>query len=174
MRIRNGSWSALLLCAAFVHAQDFSIPDFNLDSIAAKATEKAEINLDGPLLQMATQNAPDDLKGKLGMLKRVLVISYKFDKEGQYSESDLEGVRKAALKGAGWTRLLRTKDQQGSAEIYMQSQGGKPAGFLLIAAKPRELAVIHAAGSVELASLQEFVASTIKFDLASAGKTEGN
>lgn len=174
MRIRNSSLiTALLLCAGFVHAQDFSIPGFNLDSIAAKATEKAEINLDGSLMQMAIQNVPDELKSKLGMLKRLVVLSYKFDKEGQFSESDIEGVRKFALSGNGWTQLLRTKEPKESAEIYVQNQGGKPTGILLIATKPKELTIINAAGTVELASLQEFVASTIKFDLPSAGKTDG-
>jgi hypothetical protein len=42
-------------------------------------------------------------------------------------------------------------------------QGDKPAGFLLISAEPKELTVIHVAGSIQLAQLKELVDSTIKF-----------
>jgi len=55
----------------------------------------------------------------------------------------------------------------------MQSQGGKTTGFLLIAAEEKELTVLHVAGSIDLASLQEVVKSTIAYDLSTAGAPAG-
>ena len=50
----------------------------------------------------------------------------------------------------------------------MLSQDGKPGGFLLISAEPKELTVVHVVGSIDLASLQEVVNSTIHYDLKGA------
>jgi hypothetical protein len=50
----------------------------------------------------------------------------------------------------------------------MLSQNGKTAGFLLISAEPKELTVVHIVGSIDLASLQAVVKSTISYDLKSA------
>ena len=51
----------------------------------------------------------------------------------------------------------------------LSSQDGKPQAFLLIAAEPKELTVVHVVGSIDLASLREVVNSTIHYDLKGAG-----
>ena len=139
--------------------------DFNLDAVAARAKQKAEVTLEGPLLEMAMKNAPDKLKDKLGAVTRVVVRHYEFDQVGQYSDSDLDSVRKVVSIGTDWTRAVNVKEEKESVEIYMQSQGGKTTGFLLIAAEPKELTVVQVAGSIDLASLKEVVNSSIKYDL---------
>ena len=53
--------------------------------------------------------------------------------------------------------------------MAMFIQDGKPGGFLLIAAEEKELSVVYVVGSIDLASLQEVVKSTIQYDLKSAG-----
>jgi hypothetical protein len=107
--------------------------DFNLDAVAAKAKEKAEVTLEGPLLEQAMKSAPDKLKDKVGNLSLVVVRHYEFDKPGQYADSDLDSVRKVVSSAPGWTRIINVKEEKESVEIYMQSQGGKTSGFLLIA-----------------------------------------
>jgi len=147
--------------------------DFNLDAVAAKAKEKAEITLEGPLLEQAMKSAPDKLKDKVGNLSRVVVRHYEFDKPGQYAESDLDNVRKVVSSAPGWARIINVKEEKESVEIYMQSQGGKTSGFLLIAAEQKELTVVHVVGTIDLASLQEVVKSTIAYDLSTAGAQQG-
>ncbi len=116
--------------------------------------------------------APEKVKGVAANVSRVFVRNYEFDKPGQYSDADLEKLRKQVSDGSGWSRILSTKEEHESNEIYMFSQDGKPGGFLLIAAEEKELSVVYVVGSIDLASLaslKEVVKSTIQYDLKSAG-----
>ena len=139
--------------------------DINLDSLSAKAKDKAEITLEGPLLTQALQNVPEKVKGAVGNVSRVVVRHYEFEKTDQYSDSDLETIRKQL---SSWSRVINVKEDHESTEIYMLNQDGKPGGFLLISAEPKELTVVHIVGSIDLASLQAVVKSTISYDLKSA------
>ena len=143
--------------------------DINLDAIAAKAVKKAEVTLEGSLLTEALKNVPDKAKGSLGNISRVLVRNYEFDKPGQYADADLDGIRKQASSASGWSRIVSTKEEHESVDIYMLNQGGKPGGFLLIAAEEKELTVVNVVGSIDLASLQEVVKSTVQYDLTHVG-----
>jgi len=140
--------------------------DINLDALAAKAKEKAEVTLEGSLLTQALQNAPEKVKGAVANVSRVVVRHYEFATDGQYSDSDLEAIRKQV---STWSRVINVKEEHESTEIYLLSQNGKTAGFLLISAEPKELTVVHVAGSIDLASLQEVVNSTIHYDLKGVG-----
>jgi len=147
--------------------------DINLDALSAKAKEKAEITLEGPLLTQALQAAPDKVKGVAANLSRLLVRHYEFEQTGQYSDGDLDGLRKQVSSGTGWSRVLNSKEEHESVEIYMlPGQSGKLGGFLLIAAEQKELTVVHVVGSIDLASLaslKEVVNSTIHYDLKDVG-----
>jgi len=140
--------------------------DINLDALASKAKDKAEVTLEGPLLAQMLQQAPEKVKGAAASVSRVVVRHYEFAADGQYADSDLDAIRKQV---ATWSRLLNVKEGHESTEIYMLSQNGKPAGFLLISAEPKELTVVHVVGSIDLANLQAVVKSTISYDLKSAG-----
>jgi hypothetical protein len=140
--------------------------DINLDSLSAKAKEKAEITLQGSLLTQALQMAPDKVKAAVGDVSRVVVRHYEFENAGQYSDTDLDSIRKQV---SSWSRLLNVKEEHESTEIYMMTKDGKPAGFLLISAEPKELTVVHVVGSIDLASLREVVNSTIHYDLKGVG-----
>jgi hypothetical protein len=163
----------MLLTAMFCLA--LSLParaqgvDINLDSLSAKAKEKAEVTLEGSLLTQALQKAPEKVKGAVANVSRVVVRHYEFATDGQYADSDLEAIRKQVSNSAGWSRVINVKEERESTEIYMLNQDGKPAGFLLISAEPKELTVVHIVGSIDLASLQAVVKSTISYDLKSAG-----
>jgi hypothetical protein len=163
----------MLLTAMFCLA--LSLParaqgvDINLDSLSAKAKEKAEVTLEGSLLTQALQKAPEKVKGAVANVSRVVVRHYEFATDGQYADSDLEAIRKQVSNSAGWSRVINVKEEHESTEIYMLSQNGKTAGFLLISAEPKELTVVHIVGSIDLASLQAVVKSTISYDLKSAG-----
>jgi len=141
--------------------------DINLDTISAKAKEKAEVTLEGSLLAQALQAAPANVKSAVANVSRVVVRHYEFATTGQYADSDLNGIRKQV---STWSRVINVKEEHESTEIYMLSQDAKPAGFLLIAAEPKELTVVHVVGSVDLASLRAVVNSTIHYDLKSAGE----
>lgn len=153
---------SLVLASVFANAQTL---DFNLDAVAAKAKQKAEITLEGSLLAQALQMAPDKVKGAVANVTRVVVRHYEFAQTGQYSDTDLDAIRKQI---SSWPRILNVKEENEDVEIYMLSQDGKPAGFLLISAEPKELTVVHVLGSIDLGSLKEVVNSTIHYDLKGA------
>jgi hypothetical protein len=153
----------LALCSVVAGAQTLN---FNFDALSAKAKQKAEITLEGPLLAQALQSVPEKVKGVVGNVNRVVVRHYEFEKTDQYGNSDLDGIRKQL---SGWSRVINVKEEHETTEIYMLNQNGQPGGFLLISAEPKELTVVHIVGSIDLASLQAVVKSTISYDLKSAG-----
>jgi hypothetical protein len=163
----------ILLMATFGVAVFGQTIDFNLDAVAAKAKEKAEINLDGPMLEQALKMAPEKVKGSVANVSRFTLRHYEFEKPGEFSNADVEAIRKQVSAANGWSRLLSTKEEHESVDIYVLTQGGKAGGLLLIAAEEKELTVIHVVGSIELASLQEVVKSTIAYDLSTAGAPAG-
>ena len=137
--------------------------DLKFDAIAAKAKEKTEIDLDANTLSALMK-----LGGKNDLLANVTgvaVRNYEFAKEGEYTDRDLEAVRKQVSGASGWSRIVNVKDGKETTEIYMFAAGGKPAGFLLICAEPEELTVVNVEGNIQVAQLQELVHSTVAFDL---------
>ena len=162
-----------LLIATFGLAAFSQTIDFNLDAVAAKAKKKVEISFDGPMLAEALKKAPDKVKGSISNVSRFTLRSYEFEKSGEYSDADIEAIRRQATSSNGWSRILSSKEEHESVDIYVLNQGGKAGGFLLIAAEEKELTVVHVIGSMELASLQEVVKSTIAYDLSTAGAPAG-
>jgi hypothetical protein len=171
MKMLLNTTLALSLLSAGLHLLRAQTSDFNLEAVAAKAKTKTEVTLEGPALDLALQHMPDNVKGQLGTLSRLVIRSYEFDKEGQYAESDLEGIHRIVTSGTGWAPILKVKEDRESTEIYVQNQGGRANGFLLISAEPKELTVIYVAGRVDLVQLKELVQSSIKYDLETAAKS---
>jgi len=134
--------------------------DFNFDNLAAKAKEKAEIDIQPDQIEKMA----GDLHLPIGAVSSVVLRHYEFDQPGQFNDADLAKLRKQAADG-GWMRFLNVKEKNESTEIYSLSQGGKPAGFLLIAAEAKELTVAYVMGTISVAQLQTVVASTIQYDM---------
>lgn len=124
-----------------------------LDGLAAKARESANISLDGEKLKMLSGFMEEKAeKGLLSDLRGVNVRSFEFDHAGAYSQADLEAIR-AQLKGPNWVRVVDVKGREESAEIWFYSEGGKPGGLAVIAAEPKELAVVNVVGPIDLKTL---------------------
>lgn len=139
--------------------------DLNLDTIAAKARAKTEVDLEGPVLAAALKNVSD--KNPDGILQKVtgvFVRNYEFEKNGAYTDADLRALRQQAA-GRGWSRVVHIKEDNETTEIFMFTDAGQPAGFLMISAEAKELTVVHVQGTIQLAQLQEVVQSSIQFDL---------
>jgi len=157
---------ALLAALASVpaSAQKLNL-NLNFDAFAKNATEKTELSLEGPLLEMLRQKLAGDKEHQalFASIDQVSVHNYEYAKPGDYADIDLDPLRRQMASAAGWSRLLDVKEKDESTQIYVLMQGDKPAGFLLISAEPKELTVIHVAGSIQLAQLKELVDSTIKF-----------
>ena len=73
---------------------------FDWSKLAARASGKVDVNLESPLLEMASKflsgekgGDEAEIKQLVQGLKGIYVKSFTFDKEGQYSEADLAAIR---------------------------------------------------------------------------------
>lgn len=135
----------------------------SLDRLEDKASKVVEVSLDEKLMGMAMKwlssaaTKDEDAKKALaivGGIKEIYVRSFEFDSEGQYSLSDVDGLR-SQVKGPGWSRLVgvRSKKTGENAEVYLLSQGDKVLGLAIIAADPKELTVVNIVGSIDVERL---------------------
>ena len=141
-------------------AQDGRL-QFDWDKLAAKAVEKSDITLDGPLLEMASKafsgkkGADQDKIQKLVQnLKGVYVKNFTFDKEGQYSEADLNANR-SQLKSPEWSKIVDVQEKHESSTIYMRTVANQVQGFVVLSAEPKELSFVQIIGPIDLSMLSE-------------------
>jgi hypothetical protein len=133
------------------------------DALAAKASDKAEFDLEGGLLRLlmrhglgAKENdgkaSPGDL---LSGLREIHVRNYEFDQAGAYSAQDLEPLRQQLNTSAGWSRVLNVKEDEENTEIFVATRGGNITSCVIVSAAAKELTVVHLAGTLTLAQVKE-------------------
>jgi hypothetical protein len=156
---------ALLLLVAsslqIAQAQDIQLKLEHLDKLAAKAEEVTDVNLDGPLLQMATKFFKADsndaeIQKLISGLKGVYVKSFEFAKEGSYSKEDVTAII-SQIHGAGWKRMVNVDSKQGHemTQIFTRTQGDKISGLIIVSAEPKELTVVNIIGAIDIAKLSQ-------------------
>lgn len=132
---------------------------FNWDKLAAKASEKVDVNLEGSVLQMASsflgsKGDEPKIKQMVQGLKCVYVKSFTFDKEGQYSEADLGEIRSYA-RGPGWSKIVDAQEKNESSTIYMKTDGKQTQGILVVVGEPKELTVVQIIGPIDPSMLND-------------------
>ena len=149
-----------VLCVPVWASEDIKLP-VNLDKLAARATESVDVTLDESMLQLASKflskEDPDEVQVKklVGKLKGVYVRSFEFDKDGQYSQTDVDSIR-AQLKTPQWVRIVGVRSVKGdNSEIYVHRNGDQIAGLMVIATEPRELTIVHIDGQISPEELSE-------------------
>ena len=157
-----GLFCTLCCAIAYAGAPDphLRLPEFN--GLAEKASDSVVINLDPGMLGLAAKfldsHDADDaatldvLKG----LQGIYVRSYSFEKDGAYSEADVDLVR-GQLSGPGWTRLVQTRSRKSRADvdIYLMLSGGKAVGLALIASESRQFTIVNIVGAIDLDKLHK-------------------
>jgi len=149
-----------LLPAAAARGQDARLQIKNLDKLAGKAAEVVDVTLDKPMLELASKFLKDDDDAEaialIKDMKGIYVKSFEFDKEGEYSDADIEPIL-AQLKGPGWSKLVdvRSKHDRETDEVYIMQQDGKITGLAVIAAEPKELTIVNIVGPIDLDKLSK-------------------
>jgi Domain of unknown function (DUF4252) len=145
------SWSA---------PQDIKFP-LNFEKLAERAKESVDVNLDASMLQLASgflskeDHDEAQVKKLVSKLKGVYVRSFEFDKEGQYSLTDVDALR-AQLKGPEWSRIVYVRSTKGeNSDIFVKKVGDAIAGLVVIATEPRELTIVHIDGPINPEELSE-------------------
>ena len=161
MRIALIAALAGLLLAPLATAQKLEL---KLDSLASKAAEKSEVDLDGSALETALKAG--NLVHKIpATVKGVYVRNYQFAKPGEYSDKDLDPLRKQVGEGSGWSRIINVKEKQESAEIFILSQEDQVRGLLIVACEAKEVSVVHLVGALTPEQMKELVSSNVRYQL---------
>jgi Domain of unknown function (DUF4252) len=157
---------ALLTLAACVALPSRAASDeikfpISFGKLAERATESVDVTLDSSMLQFASgflssdDKDEADVKKLVSKLKGVYVRSFEFDKDGQYSMSDVDYI-KGQLKAPEWSRIVNVKSNKGeNSDIYVKKNGDAIAGLVVIDAEPRELTVVHIDGPINPQQLSE-------------------
>ena len=155
--LRNLTLCMLVGAAGYGQALDLK----HLDKLADKASDKVVVTLDGSVLKMAAKflsdaDDPDAAKIRklVNGLKGIYVKTFEFEKEGEYSESDISAIRKQLE--SGWSRIVdvRSKKDGDNAEIYLKT-GGPDGGLAIICAGAKELTIVNIVGKIDLDELSE-------------------
>lgn len=161
--------AAILSCSSLLLALAASAPAFGqnprleisqLDKLASKAAEVVDVTLDEPMLKLASKFMTADRDPSAAEfhelvknLKGVYVKSFEFDKEGEYSDADVEAIR-SQLKSSAWSRMVgvRSKRDNEVSEVYLMTEGTtqKILGLAIIAAEPKELTVVNIVGPMDI------------------------
>lgn len=153
-----------ILLAAPASAQKLEL---KFDALAARASDKAEFDLDGALLRLATRygsvkkehNDKESAGDPLSGIREVHVRNYEFDQTGAYSDKDLEPLRKQLTGASGWSRVINVKEKDENTEIFLSTQGGNVTGCLIVNQEAKGLTVVHLVGTVTLAQAKDLVDS---------------
>jgi hypothetical protein len=133
-----------------------------LEKLAGKAAQVVDVNLDGSMLRLASkfmdQDDPDSAQARevLEKLKGIYVKSFEFEKEGAYSEADVEAIR-SQLHAPAWTQVVsvRSRKDGDNADVYLMGSESNVQGLAIIAAEPKELTVVNIVGPIDINKLSE-------------------
>lgn len=156
--------SIALLGAASLAAQEQSqFRDMiKFDQLAPKASKTVEVNLDGNMLSFVKNFLSDDKKEEaeakriIGKLKGIYVRSLEFDKEGQYNEADIEGLRKQ-FNGPGWQKMVDVREKGAggdNAGVYIRTDGKEMSGLVVLSFEPKEVTIVNIVGVIDPAELR--------------------
>src|SRR6266568_2626275 len=136
----------------------------HLERLVDKADEVTDVNLDGAMLKLASKFMDEDEKDPeeakvremIKKLKGIYIKSFEFDKEGQYTDGDVESIR-AQLRGPGWKKMVnvRSKRDKENAEIYVLGDETNMQGLVILAVEAKELTVVDIVGPIDLDTLSE-------------------
>ena len=151
-----------LLAGEHALAADARVVLPEMRGLEAKATEVVNVNLDGPLLSLASgfldERNPDEAAAKqlVAGLKGVYVRSFTFDTDFVYAKADIESVRRQ-LAAPGWQKVVevRSRKERSDCDVYISLDGNRANGMVIIAAEPRELTIVNIVGSVDLKKLHQ-------------------
>ena len=157
---------ALLLLLAgsvmTVQAQGPKLQMDQLDLLANRASQTVDVKLDERLLQTTWKffigKDPGDAKIKevLKGLKGIYVKSFEFEKEGEYSQVEVDSIM-SQLSDSTWSKVLTVKSKKDGQNIgvYLNMLGDQINGLAVLSLEPKELTVVNIVGPIDLEKLSD-------------------
>jgi hypothetical protein len=126
----------------------------NLDHLKSKAEEVVNINLDGSSLQQGLKVLGEKGAAEAGLdnLKGVFIRSFQFTKPGEYSQSDVDAVRKQ-LTGPNWSSIVEVNGKSETVYISLYKDQNNQSGFAILTAEPKELTIVNIVGPIDMGKL---------------------
>jgi hypothetical protein len=89
-------------------------------------------------------------------LKGIYVKSFEFEKEGEYSQIDVDSIM-FQLNGSTWSKVLTVKSKKDGQNIgvYLNMLGDQINGLAVVSIEPKELTVVNIVGPIDLEKLSE-------------------
>ena len=131
-----------------------------LDVLANKASETVDVKLDERLMQTTAKffSGKDDadIKEVLKGLKGIYVKSFTFDKDGDYSQIDVDSIM-SQLHSGSWSKILSVKSKKDgdNVEVYLNMIGDQITGLAVLSIEPREFTVVNIVGPIDLEKLSK-------------------
>jgi hypothetical protein len=160
--MKFAKFALAVLMAAPLWGQQPKLPA-NLERLAQKAKESAEVTLDGPLLKLAARFLSDKdgdeagVKRALNGIDAIYVRSFQFDHDAAYDDADLNELR-AAYRAPEWSRIVgvRSMNSGDNADVFFKvSASGQLGGIAIVSAGVRELTVVSITGDIDPAQLMD-------------------
>lgn len=172
--------TALMTVAAF--AQNARLQIDHIDRLFPNAVETIDVRVDGALLQIASKfldkNRANEAQVKelLNVLKGVYVKGVEFDKDGQFTEQDVEAVRQQ-LNAPGWSKIVgvRSKRDGENVEVSLMINNGVIEGIGVLITDPKQLMVVNVVGPIDPEKITELrgsfgIPKDFDFDFGGSGK----
>jgi hypothetical protein len=130
-----------------------------LDVLANKASETVDVKLDERLMATTYKfwgKDDADIKEVLKGIKGIYVKSFTFDKEGEYSQIEVDSVM-SQLRGSSWSKILSVKSKKDgdNVEVYLNMIGDQITGLAVLSIEPREFTVVNIVGPIDLDKLSK-------------------
>jgi hypothetical protein len=130
-----------------------------LDQLANKASETVDVKLDERLMLTTAKffSGKDDadIKEVLKGIKGIYVKSFTFEKEGEYSQVEVESVL-SQLRGSTWSKVVAVKSKNGEqVEVYLNMLGDQINGLAVLSIEPKEFTVVNIVGPIDLDKLSK-------------------
>ena len=157
LRLISIALLAAVCGAAPAYAQNARLQIDHLDRLFPKAVETVDVRIDGALLLMASKFLRSDkadeaaVKEIVQALKGVYVKGVEFDKEGEYSDADVESVRQQ-LSAPGWDRIVgvRSKRDGQNVEVFLMiNNDAVIEGIGVLISDPKQVMVVNVVGPLD-------------------------
>jgi hypothetical protein len=148
---------AALCIAAPAYAQNARLQIDHLDRLFPKAVETIDVRVEASLLLIASKFLRSDkadeaaVKDLIQALKGVYVKGVEFDKEGEFSEADVEAIRQQ-LSAPGWDRIVgvRSRRDGQNVEVFLMINNDAVIdGVGVLISEPKQILVVNVVGPID-------------------------
>jgi hypothetical protein len=150
----------LLVGSTAAQAQGPKLQLDQLDFLANKSSETVDIKLDERLMQTTAKffSGKDDadIKEALKGIKGIYVKSFSFEKEGEYSQVEVDSIV-SQLHGNTWSKILtvKSKKDRENIEVYLNMVGDQITGLAVLSIEPKEFTVVNIVGPIDIEKLSK-------------------